>query len=109
MCTVNRKSIRLLFNSPNPNLQGGMPTHLPLLEAELRKHITLETFEYGRKRDFEGIAAKIFGRLQDLLHLKKKILSFRPDLIHHNTAFDNFSLLRDAPLVWLTKRYKLPL
>jgi glycosyltransferase involved in cell wall biosynthesis len=101
--------LRVLFNTPNPKLQGGPPTHLPLLETQLRKHTHLETFAYGRKTDLETLFAKVVGRSKDLLTLRAKIAAFQPDIIHHNTAFDSMAMMRDAPLVWLAKQYKVPL
>src|SRR6266536_788970 len=99
---------RLLFNSPHPGLHGGPPTHLPLLEKELRKHVELEIFEYGRKTDSENTFDKLVGRTKDLIKLRAKISAFRPDVIHHNTAFDKRAIIRDAPLVWLAKQYDIP-
>ena len=104
-----RGRIKVLFNSPRPNLQGGPPTHLPLLEKELHKHVELETFQYGRKTDSETVFDKLIGRGKDLVNLRSKILTFPPDIIHHNTAFDKVAVLRDAPLVWLVKKYRIPI
>src|SRR5689334_14007704 len=96
-------SLRLLFNSPHPGLHGGPPTHLPLLEEKLREHVELETFEYGRKTDSENTFDKLVGRTKDLVKLQAKISGFRPDLIHHNTAFDTRAIIRDAALLWVAK------
>jgi len=103
------KSLRLLFNSPHPGLHGGPPTHLPLLEEKLRKHVELETFKYGRKTDYENTFDKLVGRTKDLVKLHAKISGFRPDLIHHNTAFDTRAIIRDAALLWVAKRHDIPI
>jgi glycosyltransferase involved in cell wall biosynthesis len=79
-----------------------------MLETELRKHLDLQIFEYGRKTDFETTVAKLVGRTKDLIRLRAKIATFKPDLIHHNTAFDTRAIIRDAALVWLAKRYGIP-
>ena len=102
------RTLRILFNCPSPTLHGGPPTHLPCLEAELRRQVDLESFEYGRKTDCETIIDKLVGRAKDLIKLRAKIATFKPDLIHHNTAFDTRAIIRDAALVWLAKRYGIP-
>jgi glycosyltransferase involved in cell wall biosynthesis len=103
-----RKPFKVLFNGPRPGLDGGPPTHLPLLERELQKHAEIVTFAYGRKSNSESLAVKFVDRFRDLISLRTKILQFRPDLIHHNTAFDRIAILRDAPLISLCKRYHIP-
>jgi len=105
---MDKCQIRVLFNLPRPHLHGGPATHLPLLEKELRKYADLELFEYYRKTDTETVWNKVVGRSRDLLELRVKISTFKPDIIHHNTAFDSIAILRDAPLVWLAKRYATP-
>jgi glycosyltransferase involved in cell wall biosynthesis len=105
---MNKRKIRVLFDTPDPKLHGGPPTHLPLLEKELRKHVDLEAYVYGRRTDSETIFNKIMDRSKDLVMLRSKILKFRPDIIHHNTAFDPIAILRDVPLLWLAKRHRIP-
>jgi glycosyltransferase involved in cell wall biosynthesis len=100
--------LRVFFNVPNPELHGGPPTHLPLLEAELRKHVDLETFAYGRRTDSETTFDKLVGRTKDLIKLRAKIFKFQPDIIHHNTAFDTRAIIRDAALLWVAKRHDIP-
>lgn len=106
---MNHKPLKLLFNTPHLGLQGGPPTHLPILERELRKYLQLETFRYGRQNDSEPLVAKLWRRLRDLLVIRSKILAFEPNIIHHNTAFDAIAILRDAPLLLLCKRYRIPI
>ena len=105
---MDTRRLKVFFNVPSPQLQGGPPTHLPLLEKELRKHVDLETFEYGRRTDSENTFNKLVGRTKDLIRLRAKISGFRPNLIHHNTAFDTRAIVRDAPLVWLATHYGIP-
>jgi glycosyltransferase involved in cell wall biosynthesis len=104
---MGQPRLRVLFNSPNPNLHGGIPAVACLLEKELHKHVELQVFEYGRKTDNETIFRKLASRSLDLITLRSKILAFQPHIIHHNTAFDSLSIMRDAPLVWLSKMYKI--
>src|SRR5215470_7482015 len=105
---LNKSPIKVLFSCPNPTLHGGPATHLPVLEKELYKYVRLETFTYYRKTDTETFMNKIVARSKDLMDLHKKILTFRPDLIHHNTAFDRIAFLRDAPLAWLAAYHNIP-
>ncbi len=101
--------MKILFNAPNPALKGGPPTHLPWLEAELRKHLELVAFDYGRKSDNENLVQKVWGRFADLLHVRRLLVHAEPDIIHHNSAFDPRAILRDAPLAAMAKRYGVPL
>jgi glycosyltransferase involved in cell wall biosynthesis len=105
---MGKRRLRVLFDCPNPTLHGGPPTHLPLLEAELRRQVDLESFDYGRKTDTETIFEKLVARIRDLIKFRTKISRFRPDLIHHNTAFDTRAIIRDAALVCLARRYGIP-
>jgi glycosyltransferase involved in cell wall biosynthesis len=102
------RTLKILFDCPSPTLHGGPPTHLPLLEAELRRQVDLESFEYGRRTDAESTFNKLVERTKDLLTLRKKISRFQPDVIHHNTAFDTRAILRDAALMWVAKRSGTP-
>ncbi|MDQ7799464.1 MAG: glycosyltransferase family 4 protein [Candidatus Edwardsbacteria bacterium] len=106
---MTNNPIKVLFNTPPHNLQGGPSQHLPFLENELKAKTPLMTFEYGRKSDNENIISKIFGRLKDLVVFQLKIWSFSPDVIHQNTAFDAKSIIRDAPLICLSKINKIPI
>ena len=101
--------LKILFSILDENLKGGLPTHLPLLKDELKRFVELDTFNYSRKNDNENIIEKITGRLIDLITIYYKINKFDPDIIHHNTAFDKKSIIRDAPLAFLVKREKAKL
>jgi glycosyltransferase involved in cell wall biosynthesis len=101
--------LKILFSMPNPSLHGGPAQHLPLLLDGLRDRCDLWTFEFGRKKDTEKIWQKMSGRLLDLIRLSLAITAFEPDLIHHNSAFDKKSIIRDAPLTWLSRSRKVPL
>lgn len=101
--------MKILFNTPNPSLKGGPPTHLPYLEAGLREHLAVFPFEYGRKSDHETMAQKVFGRLGDLLMTRALISAIKPDIIHHNSAFDPRAIVRDAPLARIASGSKAPL
>ncbi|MGB2866968.1 MAG: hypothetical protein WBD36_00830, partial [Bacteroidota bacterium] len=38
----------------------------------------------------------------------KTIRAFRPSLLHHNSAFDARAVLRDIPMVWLSRLLSVP-
>ncbi len=101
--------MKVLFNSPNPALHGGPPTHLPWLEAELRTQLDLVPFQYGRRSDVESLSQKLVGRFSDLISLRKLIGREKPSIIHHNSAFDPRAILRDAPLASMARRMGVPL
>jgi glycosyltransferase involved in cell wall biosynthesis len=101
--------LRVLFNSPDPSLEGGPATHLPLLKAALARHVELEPFQHGRRRDDETILRKLVQTLANLASVEWKILRHRPDLIHVNSAFDSRSILRDAPLAFVARRHGIPI
>lgn len=103
------RSLRILFNTPNPALHGGPPTHLPVLEKALSKLVEIQPYEYGRKSDFETLAQKVLGRIGDLARIRRMCRKVHPDLIHHNSSFDQRAILRDAPLVLLAKREQVPI
>jgi glycosyltransferase involved in cell wall biosynthesis len=105
---MSERRLSVFLNVPSPQLHGGPATHLPLLEKELRKHADLKVFEYGRKTDSETTLDKLVGRTKDLVKLRAKLSIVPPDVIHHNTAFDTRAIIRDAPLVWLARRYGIP-
>jgi glycosyltransferase involved in cell wall biosynthesis len=101
--------MKVLFNSPDPRLQGGPATHLYLLEGELEQSIRLRPYQYGRKTDTETVVTKFFGRIGDLWSLHLLLNREKPSVIHHNSAYDKKALLRDVPLAWLVKAHRIPL
>lgn len=101
--------MKILFNTPNPALEGGPAKHLHLLAQSLERSVEVLPYEYGRKHDRESIVEKVLGRVVDLVRVRTLIRATGPDLVHHNSAFDARSILRDAPLVWLCRRLRVPL
>ena len=99
---------RVLFNNPIVTLQGGPPTHLPFLYDELLKKITVSNYYVGRKTDNENLVYKVADRIRDYWAFYKKIKEFKPNLVHHNSAFDGKTILRDFPIVILCRCFRLP-
>ena len=101
--------MRILFNTPNPQLHGGPATHLPLLKAALERYVQLEQFRHGRASDRETIARKVVQTATNLAAVECRILRRRPDVIHVNSAFDARSIVRDTPLALLAAAHRIPL
>ena len=99
---------KVLFNKPIDSLHGGHPTHLPFLYDELVKKIAVSNYYVGRKTDRESTVFKITDRIHDYWLLLKKIRQFKPNLIHHNSAFDVKTILRDFPVVIICKLFRIP-
>lgn len=94
---------------PRPDLSGGPSTHLPLLRAGLEAAgVRIIPFNYTRRKDNETSLEKIYGRSIDLLRLVYLILRCRPDLVHHNSAFDLGSLVRDGMLCAAARLLRTP-
>jgi glycosyltransferase involved in cell wall biosynthesis len=108
MAHLNNLMIKVLFNTPNPKLSGGPPTHLPLLSRELEKYVTVINYSYGRKEEYEAIFTKIFGRLMDLVNVFFIIIRLKPDIIHLNSAADKMAFIRDYLLIKLSRLFKVP-
>lgn len=101
--------LRILFNTPNPQLHGGPATHLPLLKAALEVYVQVEPFRHGRAADDESTVRKCVQTGINLTSVELKIRRRRPDVIHVNSAFDTRSIFRDTPLALLARRHGIPL
>jgi len=91
---------------PRPHLGGGPPTHLPFLVSYFRSHqgYQLKTFWFGRRSDTsEPGVMKIVNTLTTLGYFILLLITFRPQIIHLNTAFDKRSVLRDLPFIYVAK------
>jgi len=100
---------------PHPATRGGPPTHLPLLVNFIRHHpdFLIRTFYYGSRRsgvvDHECIVKKIFVTVYTYIEFLWHVLMFRPHVIHLNTAFGCYALLRDAPIALTAWLFRLNL
>ena len=98
-----RKSIKILFLTLNPNLQGPLPKHNPLLIEALKNlgcQVTRST--WGRHSENENILQKIFGRLEDIWKALVELARMKPDIIYVATTLDEQALVRDIPLLLAT-------
>ncbi len=104
--------IKILMGIPVPGRAGGPPTHLPFLVEYFERHpgFSIRTFYYGRTSDKdENMLYKLVNTISTLLRFMIHLGTFRPDIVHINTAFDKMSLMRDVPfsLVCLLTRQRL--
>lgn len=98
---------------PAPWLKGGPPTHLPLLVEYLKKETEFEikTFYFGSQKSegAEKLFSKFFHTLKVLFQFIQLIITFKPQIIHLNSAFDKTSILRDIPFCLISKLSGTPL
>jgi len=103
------KRLKVAFSAGNPRMQGGIAKHDYFLKSALMRHIDIYQYSYSARCDNESTWKKVLSRTQDLHRAYSIMKKCRPDLIHHNTAFDSRSILRDAPLAWTARLAGVPL
>jgi glycosyltransferase involved in cell wall biosynthesis len=105
--------MKILMGIPAPGLKGGPPTHLPYLVEYFQKkdNVILQTFYYGSQNAgmHENLISKVFNTVKVIFHFIHRIIVFKPDIIHLNSAFDKKSILRDVPFSLLSKLFRKPL
>jgi glycosyltransferase involved in cell wall biosynthesis len=85
---------------PYPGRAGGPPTHLPFLVGYFVQHpeFIIRTFFYGAGSDNpESALARIIHTLNVWVKFLWLLITYQPDIIHLNTAFDPKTVLRDIP------------
>jgi glycosyltransferase involved in cell wall biosynthesis len=105
--------MRILMGIPAPWLKGGPPTHLPLLVDYLKKdqNIQIKTFYYGSRKPEgkENILEKVVNTSKVFLKFLQLLITFKPQVVHLNSAFDKNTLLRDVPFSVFCKLIGKPL
>lgn len=100
---VNRVP-RVLMLVPYPTIQGPLPKHVPLLVDGLRAlGCDIETEYWSRHSDHESLLEKVVGRAGDLRRINARLRRRRFDVMYITTAHTWAGLMRDIPLVLLTK------
>lgn len=92
--------IRILFLTPNSNLQGPIPKRAPLFIQEMEDlgyQITRST--WGRHSENENLIQKIFGRFADICNTLWKLVIIKPDILFVDTTLDEYALIRDFLLL----------
>jgi glycosyltransferase involved in cell wall biosynthesis len=95
--------MNILFLTLNPNLQGPLPKHNPLLIAALENlgcRVTRRT--WGRHAENENMIDKFFGRLEDVGKALEELVRIKPDIMYVATTLDERALVRDIPLLLVT-------
>lgn len=94
--------MKVLMALPDRRVRGGPPSHLYLLRDSLvRRGVDVRGFVYGGRTHDESTAAKLLGRLFDLIRFPFLLAKHRPDIVHLNTAFDRRGVSRDVFFVTL--------
>lgn len=106
---MDKSRIKILFGTLGPNIHGGISQVSPYLKSQLRDRVMIQTFIFGRRSNSERLWDKIIGRFADLIKLTMSIQGLLPDIVHHNTAFDRNSIIRDVPMVFMVKASRIPL
>jgi glycosyltransferase involved in cell wall biosynthesis len=92
---------------PAPGLKGGPPTHLPQLVQYFAddNSFDIKTFYYGSRKHAanESGISKISNNLFILSQFIKLVITYKPDVIHINSAFDKRSIVRDVPFSIVSK------
>jgi glycosyltransferase involved in cell wall biosynthesis len=91
--------------SPRANVQGPIPKITTLLLDPLRAagcEITVES--WGRQSDTETLADKVIGRVRDIIRVRSLVSAVRFDVMIVKTSHEWMSLLRDVPLLVVTRR-----
>jgi hypothetical protein len=81
--------VRILSLGPHPGIRGPLPKTVPVLDAgaEALGHDVSRAC-WSRRRDSEGLAAKLFGRTADLAKIVLKVRRERPDTVIVHTTHD---------------------
>lgn len=113
LCAAANRPLRVLMSHPDWSEPGGPTGHLPDLIEGLRlsTEIALHTFVYGHRAVRwlpAGIGRTVVGRglltLVDLIQFAAMLRRIgRPDLLHLNSAYECFALLRDLPYLVLAR------
>jgi len=91
--------------SPHATVRGPLPKHTPVLVEALRDagcHVQSEP--WGRHSDDESLMGRIWSRARDIRHIRVLVRNSDLDVMVVKTSHDWVSLLRDLPLLLVTRR-----
>lgn len=96
--------MRVLVLVPYPGIRGPLPKLVPVLAAALRRlGCSVETELWSRHSDDEPLCDKVVGRAGDLMRIRRHLARRRFDVLFISTAHNWPGLVRDVPLVMLTR------
>ncbi len=99
-----RRRTRVLMLVPYPAMLGPLPKIVPLLVEQLRAlGCDLDTERWSRHAEHESLREKVLGRGADLLRISDRLRRGRFDVLYITTAHDPAGVLRDVPLVLLSR------
>jgi glycosyltransferase involved in cell wall biosynthesis len=99
--------VKILFGMPAPDSWGGPAACEPPFVAALSSlgvECVTETYVYGDKGKGTNLIGRIVRVIRTAMRLRKLLSSTKFDLIQLNTAFDKFTVLRDAISIFLMGR-----
>ena len=98
---------RIVITGPPVHALSGIATHVNLLlGSSVCRRFTLAHLYAGGEGLVEGFARRILRRLRTPVRLLMMVVTWRPAILHINTALNARSLPRDAALLlvaWLTR------
>ena len=96
--------MRVLMLTAYPGIAGPLPKLAPLMTDEMR-HLgcQVSTEPWSHRQDGESIVAKVVGRTSDLLRIRRRLKRQQYDVLLVTTTHDWPALLRDIPLLALTR------
>ncbi len=99
-----RRNLRMLMLVPYPTIQGPLPKIVPLLVDQFRTlGCDVETECWSRHSEQETLRDKAVGRAADLWRIFARLRRGRFDVLFITTAHNRGGVMRDVPLVLLTK------
>lgn len=89
---------------PDPCVKGPIAAHSAQLAGAMR-HLGVDVVigRWGRHADQESFLDKVLGRARDIRHIRKTLRSDAFDVLLVKTAHDRTALLRDVPLMAVTR------
>jgi glycosyltransferase involved in cell wall biosynthesis len=96
--------LRILFLTAHPGISGPLPKLAPLMTDGLRRlGCQVATSPWSHRRPQESLLEKVAGRVRDI-RAARRLLRSRPfDVMLITTTHDWPALLRDLPLLLLTR------
>lgn len=102
------RDTKILVLAPNPHLPGPIPTITALLvEAMVSLGLEARILVWGGHSANDGNIRKVLDRTRDLMRVRRALDERPADTLLVMTAHDWPALLRDVPLLLLTRRQAL--
>jgi glycosyltransferase involved in cell wall biosynthesis len=96
--------MRVFMLTAYPAIAGPLPKLAPLMVDEMRRlGCQVSTEPWSHRRESESLLAKVTGRALDLRQIRRRLNQQRFDVMLVTTTHDWPALLRDIPLLALTR------